>query len=439
MPSLNSCIAVSPDGMFVDAGGEKTWYEVLRETLRYGLTPRSWTDYLHLTVGGTLSNGGVSGQAFLHGPQISNVYELDVVTGQGELLTCSEALNPQLFFAVLGGLGQFGIITRARIAVERAPKRVRWMRLIYAEFEEFRKDQEMLIMSNIVNGAAGDGGGGEWELGVSGWRLSYVEGSLVMEQSLRSNWRTSSFFSGGDLTRLEHLIALSNQGHIYSLEASYYDYDYDDDEQDINNTATLAPARMEKDVKELLEKLSFIPGFAFAKDVSYMDFLNRVHEGEVKLRGLGLWDIPHPWLNLFVPKSNMTDFHAGVFKSIMMRNKFMGPILVYPTTRSKWDERMSAAIPDEDVFYSVGILLSSADDWESLEEQNTEILQLCDRLGMKVKQYLPHYRSREDWMKHFGEKWERFVAMKRRYDPKAILSPGQRIFTHPIQLDPSDQ
>jgi cytokinin dehydrogenase len=32
-------------------------------------------------VGGTLSNAGISGQAFHHGPQISNVYELDVVTG----------------------------------------------------------------------------------------------------------------------------------------------------------------------------------------------------------------------------------------------------------------------------------------------------------------------------------------------------------------------
>ncbi|KAK8940040.1 Cytokinin dehydrogenase 10 [Platanthera guangdongensis] len=417
MSSLGGGIAVSPEGMYVDAGGEKMWYEVLRETVRYGLTPRSWTDYLYLTVGGTLSNGGVSGQAFLHGPQITNVYELDVVTGMGELLTCSEGLNPELFFAVLGGLGQFGVITRARIALERAPKRVRWMRLMYTEFEKFRKDQEMLI-SNKHEAALE-------------WRLSYVEGSLLMDHSLRSNWR-SSFFSDGDLARLKHL-AFLNQGRIYCLEASYYYYSH-------------APIGWKRfifcsyqDVEELLEKLSFTAGFAFANDVSYMDFLNRVHEGEVKLRGLGLWDVPHPWLNLFVPKSNMTNFHAGVFKSIMMHNKFMGPILVYPTSRSKWDERMSAVVPDEDVFYSVGILLSSADDWESLEKQNIEILQLCDRLGMKIKQYLPHYRNQEDWMKHFGEKWERFAAMKRRYDPKAILSPGQRIFAQPIQLDPSDQ
>jgi FAD/FMN-containing dehydrogenase len=44
--------------------------------------------------------------------------------GKGEVVTCSEAENPDLFFGALGGLGQFGIITRARIALERAPQRV---------------------------------------------------------------------------------------------------------------------------------------------------------------------------------------------------------------------------------------------------------------------------------------------------------------------------
>lgn len=45
-------------------------------------------------------------------------------SGKGELVTCSASENSELFYAVLGGLGQFGIITRARIALEPAPKRV---------------------------------------------------------------------------------------------------------------------------------------------------------------------------------------------------------------------------------------------------------------------------------------------------------------------------
>lgn len=66
---------------YVDVWGGELWIDVLRATLEEGLAPRSWTDYLYLSVGGTLSNAGISGQAFNHGPQISNVYELDVITG----------------------------------------------------------------------------------------------------------------------------------------------------------------------------------------------------------------------------------------------------------------------------------------------------------------------------------------------------------------------
>lgn len=78
-------IVVSGDpssGFYADVGGEQLWVDVLHATLEHGLTPMSWTDYLYLTVGGTLSNAGISGQTFRYGPQISNVYELDVVNGK---------------------------------------------------------------------------------------------------------------------------------------------------------------------------------------------------------------------------------------------------------------------------------------------------------------------------------------------------------------------
>lgn len=80
-------IKVVPDGdadirvPYVEAAGGELWIDILKATLKQGLAPRSWTDYLYLSVGGTLSNAGISGQAFRHGPQISNVLQLEVVTG----------------------------------------------------------------------------------------------------------------------------------------------------------------------------------------------------------------------------------------------------------------------------------------------------------------------------------------------------------------------
>lgn len=77
---------VSEKFMYVDVWGGELWVDVLRSTMEYGLAPKSWTDYLYLSVGGTISNAGISGQTFNHGPQISNVYELDVITGLAKLL-----------------------------------------------------------------------------------------------------------------------------------------------------------------------------------------------------------------------------------------------------------------------------------------------------------------------------------------------------------------
>ncbi|XP_068652499.1 cytokinin dehydrogenase 3-like [Aristolochia californica] len=384
---------------FADVGGEQLWIDVLEATLEHGLTPRSWTDYLYLTVGGTLSNGGISGQVHRHGPQITNVYEMDVVTGKGEVVTCSRELNSDLFHAALGGLGQFGVITRARIALERAPQRARWVRLMYQDFSAFSRDQEYLISME-------EGGRG----------FDYLEGSLISDESLLNNWR-SSFFSKADHARIRSFT--TRHGLIYCLELSKY---YD------QTTAY----SIDQEVSSALEGLSFIPGLVFSNDVTYVEFLNRVYRGELKLRDQGQWDVPHPWLNLFVPKSRIHDFDAGVFRRILRQNSSTGPILIYPMKHNKWDAQMSTAVPDEEFFYSIGLLRSAPDDWQYLENQNKEILSFCEKACVGFKQYLPHYETRAAWENHFGPKWEKFLAMKMKYDPKAILSPGQNIFTSPL-------
>ncbi|RAL37114.1 hypothetical protein DM860_004036 [Cuscuta australis] len=388
-------------GFFADVGGDELWVDVLRASLEYGLAPVSWTDYLYLTVGGTLSNAGISGQTFRHGPQISNVHEMDVITGKGELLSCSKNMNPELYFAVLGGLGQFGIITRAKIVLERAPTKVRWVRMLYDDFSKFTRDQEHLISI--------DEGG-----------LDYVEGSLVLDQSSPNNWR-SSFFSTSHQSQISELI--SKHGIIYSLEIVKH---YHDDDSTSSSSS--------KEMEGLVGGLSYKEGLVFKREASYFEFLNRVRGGEVKLREKGEWDVPHPWLNLFVPKSRILDFNVGVFLDIILKhnnNNTSGPILVYPTRTSKWDNRMSAVIPEEEeTFYCVGLLhsISGLSEWEDADRQNQEILDFCNGAGIKIKQYLPHYSSLEDWSNHFGSKWNLFQMRKSLFDPKFILSPGQRIF-----------
>ncbi|CAL5048366.1 unnamed protein product [Urochloa decumbens] len=400
----NVCyVNMSIDELWVDVGGEQLWIDILHATLKHGLAPRIWTDYLRITVGGTLSNGGIGGQAFRHGPQISNVHELDVVTGMGEMITCSPDKHSDLFFAALGGLGQYGVITRARIALEPAPKRALWVRIAYSDVGSFTSDQELLI-SKRSNGSGFD----------------YIEGQVQLNRTLTEGRRSSSFFSASELDQLAELALRTGSTAIYYIEGAMY---YNDD------TASSVNQRLER----LLEELSFAPGFTFVRDVSYVDFLDRVGREEQKLRSAGVWDVPHPWLNLFVPRSRILDFDAGVFKGILRDAKPVGLILMYPMNKDMWDDRMTAATPDDgedDVFYAVGLLRSAvaAGELERLERENAAVLEFCDREGIGCKQYLPHHASPDGWRRHFGEKWSRVAALKRKYDPWAILSPGQGIF-----------
>ncbi|KAF0904477.1 hypothetical protein E2562_034753 [Oryza meyeriana var. granulata] len=410
----NHRVAVLFDEMYVDAGGEQLWINVLHAALEHGLTPCVWTDYLRITVGGTLSNAGIGGQAFRHGPQISNVHELDVVTGTGEMITCSPEVNPALFFAVLGGLGQFGVITRARIRLERAPKRVKWVRLAYSDVHSFTTDQELLISKRT-----------------SGSGFDYVEGQVQLNRTLTEGHKSSSFFSASDLARLTGLTVETGSVTIYYIEGAMY---YDED----------TAASVDQKLEALLEELSFVTGFVFVRDASYVEFLDRVGREEQNLRSAGAWDVPHPWLNLFVPRSRIVDFDAGVFKGILRDANPVGLILIYPMNKDKWDDRMTAVTPEEDVFYAVGLLRSAVGrgegDLEQLERENAAVLEFCDRAGIGCKQYLPHHASLDGWRRHFGAKWGRVAELKARYDPRAILSPGQGIFppaTAAASVEPS--
>ncbi|CAA0812781.1 Cytokinin dehydrogenase 1 [Striga hermonthica] len=382
---------------YVDVPAGELWINILHESLKRGFAPKSWTDYLHLTVGGTLSNAGISGQAFKHGPQINNVYQLQVVTGKGEIETCSEDQNRDLFHAVLGGLGQFGVITRAQIALEPAPKMVKWIRVLYADFSTFANDQEHII--SFENS------------------FDYVEGFVNINRTgLLKYWGSS--FTPKDPVRANQF---TSEGKIlFCLEVAKY---YNPEEKDC----------VDQEIDDLLSDLNYIESTLFLTEVSYLDFLDRVHVSEIKLREKGLWDVPHPWLNLLIPRSDIDEFAHGVFGKIV-KDTNNGPVLIYPVNQSRWIRGTSLITPDEDVFYMVAFLYSanpSSTGNDSLEhylKQNRKILSFCRKSNITAKRYLTRYPTQEEWKAHFGTNWEVFQRRKLDYDPLAILAPGQRIF-----------
>ena len=136
--ALNRILAVDAQSANVESG--VLWTELLQATLPKHLAPPVLTEYQEITVGGTLSVGGIGVSSPLYGNQGDNVLDLDVVTGDGRLVTCSPRRNSDLFSAVLGGLGQCGIIVRARVKLAPAPTHVVSYLLHYDSLDAYLQD-----------------------------------------------------------------------------------------------------------------------------------------------------------------------------------------------------------------------------------------------------------------------------------------------------------
>ncbi|MBA0657848.1 hypothetical protein Goklo_010109, partial [Gossypium klotzschianum] len=360
---------------YIDVSGGALWEDVLTRCVsRYGYAPRSWTDYLSLTVGGTLSNAGVSGQAFRYGPQTSNVTELEVVTGKGEITVCSETLNSELFFGVLGGLGQFGIITRARIKLQQAPDMVRWIRVVYSEFEEFTRDAEFLVTQK------------------EGESFDYVEGFVFCNNDDPFNGWPSVPLDPGHEFNPTHIPQTAGSV-LYCLEVAFHYRNSDNPTVDTAFTKWIPYKTVDYEhqkrnswgpiidpvaVNGLLGRLRFVEGLKSQVDVSYTKFLLRVNRAEEQVKANGTWDGPHPWLNLFVSKSDVVNFDRTVFKT-MLKDGVGGPMLIYPLLRSKWDDRTSVVLPEGEIFYIVALLrfVPNGPSVEKSVAQNREIVNWC--------------------------------------------------------------
>ena len=106
--SLMGAVSVDPVKRIAVAEGGATWGAFNAATQQHGLA----------TTGGVISSTGVAGLTLgggvgwlmgLHGMAVDNLVAAQIVTADGSVLTCNADANPDLFWAVRGGGGNFGI------------------------------------------------------------------------------------------------------------------------------------------------------------------------------------------------------------------------------------------------------------------------------------------------------------------------------------------
>ncbi|WP_344660768.1 FAD-binding protein [Catenulispora subtropica] len=365
MGPLNA-ITVDPGGRTVSVQAGAVWSAVLTACLAHGLTPPVFTDYIELSVGGTLSLGGLGGAAHHHGAQVDTVVELDVVTGTGDVVTCSPTRHADLFHAARAGLGQVGVITRAVLTLVPAHAGVRKYTLTYTTLSAFVAAQRRTVRDgrfDWLEGAVAAAAGGGWQFQLEG--AVYFDATAPDDQALigdlggEGSPRIEEFDYQGFVDDLAPAIAyLKSTGEWYDPHPWFEMFLSDEAvESSVGATlATLTPA-------------------------------------DIGASGLILL-YPVPTARLRAPMLRVPDSELAFLFAVLR-----------------------TAAPDADARSAAEMLAA-----------NRALLLKGQAVGGTVYPGGAIPMTGDDWRLQYGDQWSVFQAAKRRFDPHGILTPGQEIF-----------
>jgi cytokinin dehydrogenase len=340
------------------------WRELLTATLREGLAPRVLPLNLDMSVAGLLSAGGIGDNAHRHGPAVSQVAELDVVTADGQRSRCTATTNADLFSAVLGGLGRFGVIARASLELRPVPPRVKTFHLVYFDMGAWLADQERVVTEG---------------------RAEHVEAMCWMG--------AKGFRRPSDTgTRLQWL---------YGLQIGI-EYDQTAPER-AAALAGLSPAQV-----------------VHVDDETAAEFAARYQPRFDGMHRSGAWQQLHPWLECLIPARWLAAHLPAILAALPMSLGDGHRILWVDASRRP----PFFAVPSADPIVCFAVLPPGVAAAE--REEVLPALARVDRLLRDAggKRYLSGWlgpMTEERWREHHGEAYPPWLALKRRFDPERIF------------------
>jgi FAD/FMN-containing dehydrogenase len=369
MTSLGRSLRLDGDALWIDVEGGAIWRDVVRATVSELLVPPVLTNNLSVTVGGTLSIAGIGVASFRHGTQGDQVVELDVVTGEGELITCSPDRDPDLYWSVVAGLGQVGVVVRARLRLRRAKPMTRTYYLLYDDTARFFEDSRRAMDD------------GRWEH-IESWASPCPQGTKPVNgrRQVFARWFYPAHFT------------------------AEFDRAAPDD-------------RAMLDGYRPYESL-------YTDDLPLLDFLERLTPVFDLWKRGGTWEHVHPWMETVLPWETAPAMIEALMPDLPPSILVGGHVLLWPAKGTASRSRLFMRPPGEDLM-GFGLLPAIPPRfWEEAKP----MLDTASRLSVAMggKRYLSGYVAftEAEWREHFGPMWEPFAAAKRRWDPDGVLNPG---------------
>jgi cytokinin dehydrogenase len=371
MSSMQQIHHIGTGFALVDGGC--TW-RLLLEAALPAQTPPVLTGFIGLSIGGTLSMGGISGMAYNIGTQIQHVHELTVVTGKGKVEVCSEHQNRKLFDHVLAGQGQCGIIVRAKVKMVPAKAMAQNTTALYFDVHALQQDMRTLVFRNELD----------------------------------------------SIYALNVVVDPPTGTRAYVL-----------------NIAKFHDASTTPDVAHLTSGLSYVPGTLQTADMPYLDYQLQVDNLIAFFRSVGLFDNQmHPWFDVFMPDSELGDYVSDIVGSFQPDDVGQfGFVLLFPLLTSTIT-RPLFRLPDEELVWLFDVLTArdvpgfDADFAANKRARNNTWYDMARSLGGTRYPIGTMDFSQGDWRRHYGSQWKAFQQAKHEFDPENILTPGPGIFPH---------
>lgn len=109
-------LRIDPEARLAHAAGGLTAVEVTRAAAEHGLAI-GFGDTGSVGIGGITLGGGIGYLVRKHGLTIDSLRSVEIVTADGQVLEADADTHPDLFWAVRGGGGNFGVVTRFTFAL----------------------------------------------------------------------------------------------------------------------------------------------------------------------------------------------------------------------------------------------------------------------------------------------------------------------------------
>jgi FAD/FMN-containing dehydrogenase len=114
--SAMRAVSVDPVERTALVQGGALWGDVDRETQAHGLATTGGI-VGHTGVGGLSLGGGIGWLMRKHGLTVDNLVQAEMVTAEGDIVRASANDHPDLFWALRGGGGNFGVVSSFRFAL----------------------------------------------------------------------------------------------------------------------------------------------------------------------------------------------------------------------------------------------------------------------------------------------------------------------------------